>query len=124
MIGESDSGSLGIVNCEVNCSLCQGKSLFCNCPKNLSKRRVQSTSQLLGNHLVDFATRPQAKLLVVEGNIGVGKTTLAKKLSDALGYKMFVEPTSENPYLGELTDRPFLFTHQFFLLFFYFYFKK
>ena len=50
---------------------------------------------------MDYTTR--SKLLVVEGNIGVGKTTLAKKLADTLGYKMVLEPTSENPYLGEFT---------------------
>ena len=40
------------------------------------------------------------KLLVVEGNIGVGKTTLARKLSQELNYKLFLEPTVENPFLG------------------------
>lgn len=42
----------------------------------------------------------KAKLLIVEGNIGVGKTTLTKKLADKLGYRIFLEPTTENPYLG------------------------
>lgn len=41
-----------------------------------------------------------AKLLIVEGNIGVGKTTLTRKLADKLGYRIFLEPTTENPYLG------------------------
>ena len=41
-----------------------------------------------------------AKLLVVEGNIGVGKSTLAKKLAAELHYNLYTEPTSENPYLG------------------------
>ena len=41
------------------------------------------------------------KLLIVEGNIGIGKTTLAKKLAKALDYRIFLEPTTENPYLGE-----------------------
>ena len=42
----------------------------------------------------------RAKLLIVEGNIGVGKTTLARKLATEMGYKLYLEPTVENPFLG------------------------
>lgn len=42
-----------------------------------------------------------AKLLIVEGNIGVGKTTLARKLASELNYKLYLEPTVENPFLGK-----------------------
>ena len=45
--------------------------------------------------------RTSAKLLIVEGNIGVGKTTLARKLACELNYKLYLEPTVENPFLGE-----------------------
>ena len=45
--------------------------------------------------------RSGAKLVIVEGNIGVGKTTLTRKLANELGYKLFQEPTTENPFLGE-----------------------
>ena len=45
--------------------------------------------------------RSSAKLLIVEGNIGVGKTTLARKLADELNYKLYLEPTVENPFLGK-----------------------
>ena len=41
------------------------------------------------------------KLLIVEGNIGVGKTTLAQKIASELNYKLFLEPAAENPFLGE-----------------------
>ena len=68
---------------------------------NLSERRALPISHLIRPSQVDFVTR--SKLLVVEGNIGVGKTTLAKKLAGALGYKLCLEPTTENPYLGENT---------------------
>lgn len=48
----------------------------------------------------DWDFELKAKLLIVEGNIGVGKTTLTKKLADKLMYRIFLEPTTENPYLG------------------------
>ena len=46
-------------------------------------------------------TESSAKLLIVEGNIGVGKTTLASKLASELNYKLYLEPTVENPFLGK-----------------------
>ena len=36
---------------------------------------------------------------VVEGPIGVGKTTLAKKLAALLNYPLLLEPVTENPFL-------------------------
>ena len=49
---------------------------------------------------------PPGKLVIVEGNIGVGKTTLSQKLSSLLGYKLFLEPTSKNPYLEKFYAEP------------------
>ena len=37
---------------------------------------------------------------------GVGKTTLARKLSLELRYKLFLEPTVENPYLEKFYAEP------------------
>jgi deoxyadenosine/deoxycytidine kinase len=37
--------------------------------------------------------------LVIEGPIGVGKTTLARKLADVLNYPLMLEPVTENPFL-------------------------
>jgi deoxyadenosine/deoxycytidine kinase len=37
--------------------------------------------------------------IAVEGPIGVGKTTLAKRLADTLGYPLMLEPVAENPFL-------------------------
>lgn len=42
-------------------------------------------------------TLPQ--YLVIEGPIGVGKTTLAKKLAALLNYPLLLEPVTENPFL-------------------------
>ena len=37
--------------------------------------------------------------LAIEGPIGVGKTTLAKRLANLLSYPLLLEPVTENPFL-------------------------
>jgi deoxyadenosine/deoxycytidine kinase len=46
------------------------------------------------------------KLIIVEGNIGVGKSTLCKSLSERLNYVLFLEPTTENPFLEKYYKEP------------------
>ena len=41
------------------------------------------------------------KFVAVAGNIGVGKTTLVKRLCDNLDWTPFFEPEKENPYLSD-----------------------
>ena len=45
-------------------------------------------------------------LIVVEGNISAGKTTLCRDLAAALGYEVFLEPTVANPYLERYYKEP------------------
>jgi deoxyadenosine/deoxycytidine kinase len=44
------------------------------------------------------------KFVVVAGNIGVGKSTLVNLLSDYLGWRGFLEPVIENPYLPDFYE--------------------
>ena len=46
------------------------------------------------------------KIVLVEGNIGIGKTTLCRELSERLKYKPFFEPATENPYLEKFYSNP------------------
>ena len=57
--------------------------------------------------------------VAIEGAIGVGKTSLAKLLSERLGAKLVLEKFEENPFLSEFYDDPVRFAFQtqlFFLL--------
>lgn len=49
--------------------------------------------------LIPLAPKSTIMFIVIEGNIGAGKTTLAKKLSDALEAEYLPERFEENPYL-------------------------
>jgi deoxyadenosine/deoxycytidine kinase len=41
------------------------------------------------------------RLIVVAGNIGAGKTSLAERIGSRLGWKSAFESVSDNPYLGD-----------------------
>jgi deoxyadenosine/deoxycytidine kinase len=45
------------------------------------------------------AAQSLPKYLAIEGPIGVGKTTLARKLADVFTYPLMLEPVTENPFL-------------------------
>jgi deoxyadenosine/deoxycytidine kinase len=47
------------------------------------------------------STKPASppRFIAVEGPIGVGKTTLAKRLADAFNYQMLFEQAEQNPFL-------------------------
>lgn len=44
--------------------------------------------------------------IVVEGPIGVGKTSLARRLSDHLGYELHLENAGDNPFLPRFYREP------------------
>lgn len=44
--------------------------------------------------------------IAIEGPIGVGKTTLAARLSETLSARMLAEAPDENPFLGDFYDNP------------------
>lgn len=46
------------------------------------------------------------QLIIIEGLIGIGKTTLTEKLGAHLGYKIMKEPVDENPYLEKFYRDP------------------
>ena len=59
------------------------------------------------------------RYVAVEGPIGVGKTTLARRLAEALQYPLVLEPVTENPFLDRFYaegHRHALPTQLFFLL--------
>ena len=57
--------------------------------------------------------------IVVEGPIGVGKTTLAKKIADSFSSELLLEGAAENPFMSRFYENPkaaALSTQLFFLL--------
>ncbi len=59
------------------------------------------------------------RFIVIEGPIGVGKTTLAKKLAHSFGSELLLEGAAENPFMQRFYENPkaaALSTQLFFLL--------
>ena len=48
------------------------------------------------------------KFITVAGNIGAGKSTLVKLLSERLGWQPFYEPVANNPYLADFYKKFYL----------------
>jgi deoxyadenosine/deoxycytidine kinase len=58
------------------------------------------------------------RFVAVAGNIGVGKSTLVRMLTEKLGWQPFYEPVAENPYLADFYSdmRSWAFHSQIFFL--------
>jgi len=48
----------------------------------------------------------QHRYIVVEGPIGVGKTSLVKKLGESLGSELLLEKAEENPFIARFYQNP------------------
>jgi deoxyadenosine/deoxycytidine kinase len=61
---------------------------------------------------------PDARYLVIEGVIGVGKTSLATRLAEHLAARPFLEEVDENPFLAKFYAEPrsYAFSTQLFFL--------
>ncbi len=76
------------------------------------KMSSQKTSQI-------SSASDEPRFIVVEGPIGVGKTTLAKKLAKSFGSEILLEAAAENPFMSKFYENPraaALSTQLFFLL--------
>lgn len=67
----------------------------------------------------DAAISASSKYIVVEGPIGVGKSSLSKKLASTLGSSILLEKPAENPFLARFYKSPkrFALPTQLFFLF-------
>ncbi|EGC30074.1 hypothetical protein DICPUDRAFT_41960 [Dictyostelium purpureum] len=70
----------------------------------ISNKMVVPTSTT-ASKISDFSNS-FSKIIILEGNISAGKTFLASKLGDILGYKVFFEPTTTNPFLESFYKDP------------------
>ena len=68
---------------------------------------------------VDLKGRTPPPFIAIEGPIGVGKTTLAKKLASSFNYQTLLEETGDNPFLEKFyqTDTQAALATQLFFLF-------
>ncbi len=51
-------------------------------------------------------TVSEPRFIIVEGPIGVGKTTLARRLADTFGCELLLEGAEENPFLKRFYQNP------------------
>lgn len=90
-------------NLEAGCLSCKGsletptRPAMSKLDMNVRRPIRYSSSRKIDNQLSKLG---EGKIVIIEGNIGVGKTTLTQKLACVLNYKVFLEPSTDNPFLG------------------------
>lgn len=53
---------------------------------------------------LDLATPPSRKYVAIAGNIGAGKSSLTRIVSDYFGWEPFYEQVDDNPYLSDFYE--------------------
>ena len=56
--------------------------------------------------MTDLNRQTQPRYIAVEGPIGVGKTSLVKKLADSFGSELLLEKAEENPFIARFYENP------------------
>ena len=73
---------------------------------SLFSSSINSYAAMIGLKANGQCTTSSPQLVIVEGNIGVGKSTLSCQLARQLNYRVFLEPTTKNPYLAKFYQDP------------------
>jgi deoxyadenosine/deoxycytidine kinase len=68
-------------------------------------KRIYIASMITRKPLVSMALS-DFKYIVVEGPIGVGKTTLAQRLADSFAAELLLEEPEQNPFLARYYENP------------------
>ena len=79
-----------------------GKLLIC-----IVKILLESQKKIFAG-LPAFNTQLAMSLVIVEGNISAGKSTLCRDLANILDYELYLEPALSNPYLARVIICVFL----------------
>ncbi len=65
------------------------------------------TDIVVNNNPGSIAANPDVpRYIAVEGPIGVGKTSLAKRLADSFNYEVLLEKSEDNPFLDRFYHNP------------------
>ena len=78
----------------------------------MSGRRTLGLQHDTGGHIlidtealaIDLKGRIPQPYIAIEGPIGVGKTTLARQLSDLFDYQLLLEDAHDNPFLTKFYE--------------------
>lgn len=66
---------------------------------SLSPQKMDAGVDIDADALLHFEQHPPPKYIAIEGPIGVGKTTLARKVAQTFNRPLLLEPAADNPFL-------------------------